>query len=358
MDENRYRSRGSLIFPLILIIIGLVFLLNNIGALPGDFWDSLILFWPVLLILFGLDAIYRREGIVAAVFLIGLGAVFLLSNLGYLRVNVWEIVIRLWPIFLVAIGMDIVIGRRSAIGALVGVILVLALLLGALWWFVASPDLGQLPTTLEISEGLEGAGQARVTIDIATGSLRLNAQSEPNGLVTGVVRLPGSPQLSHDLDIIDQTAVFSLQGESYVSTFFPGGADDGWNYDLSLSPAMPLELATNTGAGLSQLDLSGLIITSLDVSYGVGGLTVVLPEEAQFSGEIDGAIGQIVLLVPRSLGVRLTVDTGLAHLSLPDDFNSEAGVHTSPDYNRAEQRVDLEVRQAIGNVRVRYVGEE
>ena len=39
----------------ILIFIGLILLLNNLGYLPWDIWKTLILFWPVLLIFWGLQ---------------------------------------------------------------------------------------------------------------------------------------------------------------------------------------------------------------------------------------------------------------------------------------------------------------
>jgi hypothetical protein len=50
MDEKRRRTRPSLIWPVILITVGILFLLSNLGVLDINFWELWRL-WPVLLIL-------------------------------------------------------------------------------------------------------------------------------------------------------------------------------------------------------------------------------------------------------------------------------------------------------------------
>lgn len=72
--------------------------------------------------------------LVRPLILIGLGLFFLLSNLGLISWNFWEAVGRLWPIFLIAMGLDLLIGRRSLLASLavVGATAVLPLV-GLLW---------------------------------------------------------------------------------------------------------------------------------------------------------------------------------------------------------------------------------
>src|SRR5215210_2097893 len=51
--------------------------------------------------------------VLGPVLLILAGSVFLLNNLGILPWNVWGDVWRLWPLIPIAIGLDIIVGRRS-----------------------------------------------------------------------------------------------------------------------------------------------------------------------------------------------------------------------------------------------------
>ncbi|MBE0524217.1 MAG: pentapeptide repeat-containing protein [Methanosarcinales archaeon] len=49
------KQRLGILGPLVLVIIGLFLLFNNIGMLPLGFWGTVWRFWPVILILIGLD---------------------------------------------------------------------------------------------------------------------------------------------------------------------------------------------------------------------------------------------------------------------------------------------------------------
>ena len=65
----------------------------------------------------------RRGSLVGPVILLGLGIVFLLNNLGVLEWSVWEVIFRLWPVLLIAAGLDFLIGRRSVWGSLLALVL-------------------------------------------------------------------------------------------------------------------------------------------------------------------------------------------------------------------------------------------
>ncbi|RIK28496.1 MAG: cell wall-active antibiotics response protein, partial [Chloroflexi bacterium] len=61
----------------------------------------------------------NRSSLFGPILLIGLGILLLLSNLGVLTVNVWQMLFRFWPVILIAVGLDILFGRRSGIGAII-----------------------------------------------------------------------------------------------------------------------------------------------------------------------------------------------------------------------------------------------
>lgn len=54
------REKNS-IFAVLLIIIGIVFLLNNFGILPWIIWREIWRFWPVLLIIVGIKNIFGKS---------------------------------------------------------------------------------------------------------------------------------------------------------------------------------------------------------------------------------------------------------------------------------------------------------
>jgi len=55
----------------------------------------------------------RHASLFGPIVLIGLGVLLLLSNFGILNFNLWELLFRFWPFFLVAAGLDLLLGRKE-----------------------------------------------------------------------------------------------------------------------------------------------------------------------------------------------------------------------------------------------------
>ncbi len=355
MSENRDRRPVSVIGPLILIVIGLVFLLNNLNIISGNIWDTVIRLWPVIFIAFGLDGILRREGLVGPIFLIGLGTVFLLSNFGMLNLNVWTTILRLWPVLLIAIGLDIAIGRRSTVGAIIGLLILLVVLFGSLWLYGVRFEPGQALSSETISQPLEDINQARIVIDPSAGDLHIESIPEPGMLVEGTVRMRNSENVRQDYSVTGNQAVYSLK-TSGVIVYLPGDANStGW--DLNLTEEIPLDLEVDLGVGQLVLDLQGLELSDLEVNFGVGAARLTLPESGDFQGNVGGGIGQTTIILPRGLPVRFNTDTGLTSVQAPSDFERQNDIYTSPAYASSDQRIDIGVDLGIGNLVIRYAGE-
>jgi len=296
----------------------------------------------------------RRSSIVGPVILIGLGVVFLLNNLGILDWSVWDVIIRLWPVLLVAAGLDILIGRRSALGALLSLILTVALIAGALWLYGTGMVMGPTGPGEEITYDLDGADRAQVVLAPAVGSLHVEALRESNRLVAGVIQPVRGERVTRDFALEGETAVLTLRSEgNFVGPFF-GAPADKWGWDLGLAPDVPLDLEISLGAGQSDIDLTDLTLSDLEVSAGIGQTTVVLPDQGRFEAKIDGAIGHTLVVIPPGLEARIQLDTGLAASQVPAGYQQRENTYTSPGYAGAENRVDLEISQAIGNVTVRH----
>jgi hypothetical protein len=112
MNSYRYRIRRGPPFGFagVLIVIGGLLLLNNLGILNlGYAWG---LFWPGILILMGVSMMRGRPK-AFGLFLMLLGGIFFAGNLDVLPAD-WEIG-RLWPVFLVGFGVWMLLkSRRSS----------------------------------------------------------------------------------------------------------------------------------------------------------------------------------------------------------------------------------------------------
>lgn len=351
-NQPRRRGRGSIFFALLLIVLGVIFLLSNTGVIQGDVWSLVAQFWPLLLIVIGLDSIYKREGFVASTFLIGTGVIFLLANLGFLSVNVLQMVLTLWPILLIAIGFDIMIGRRSIWAAIAGIILILIILAGSLWVFGVSTSPGNLVQGEEIQQSLDGATRADVKIETGAGDVQIGAMDLAGILVQGSVPIEASQRIESSYSISNGVGVYLLR-ESGSTSFIPGANTGSLEWDLNMTEAIPLDLALSLGAGNLEADLSTLQLDQLSMKTGVGNSKVSLPAQDGLEANIEGAIGQIQVVVPAGVGIQLQTDTALVSLQLPPDFVRTGDVYLSPNYQTAAEKLDLAVNLAMGSVVIR-----
>jgi hypothetical protein len=299
-----------------------------------------------------MDSPKRRVSLVGPVILIGLGVILLLNTLGLLAWSVWEAVFRLWPILLIALGLEIILSRFSAWGSLLALVLVVAMVAVGLW--LLGPDIGtgQVVAGEEVRQALGEATRAEVVIEPGVGSLHIEALPESANLIEGVIQMGRGQRANRHFAVAGQTATFTLrsEGETFGPFFWWG---DQWNWDLGLASEVLLELETDLGAGSADLDLTGLTVDNLEVSMGIGQATVTLPDEGRFQAKIEGAIGKTVVVIPSGMAARIRVDTGLAVSDLPESYQQRDNVYTSPGYASADSRVDLEVSQAIGKVTIR-----
>jgi predicted membrane protein len=89
---------GGLIGGTIVVLVGLVFLLDNMGFVSIN---HLFRFWPMLLVIGGLASLLSSQGRVKGVVLIILGAIFELDALGIAHFR-WS---SLWPLAIIGAGL-------------------------------------------------------------------------------------------------------------------------------------------------------------------------------------------------------------------------------------------------------------
>jgi hypothetical protein len=360
MDERRdqdfWHSRPHSIFwPLLLIALGVFLLLSTLNLVEGSAWEVIVRLWPMLLIVSGLDGLYRRDSYVASVLFIGLGVIFLLSNLGYIELGSWAVFIQLWPVLLVAFGLDLLIGQRGAWSALFGVLIGLGLIVLVVWFTLSQPFALTRSEAQPVSQELEGARQAEIYINPTVGSLELTAADQGDGpLVKGEVRVSRRETIEQSYRVNDGEGVYRLstEGGSYVYPFMPLGTHSGWA--LEISPAVPVDLNSTVVVGSHDLNLLGLELTGLEVETVIGSGTIMLPESGDFNGSAQTVIGQLIVRVPQDAAVRFNLDTGLTSASYPDDFIREDDQVSSPEAENADEVMELRLEVPMGGVLIEY----
>jgi len=103
--SNVREHSGRIFWGLLLIVVGGLFLLESLHK--ADAGEIISQYWPVILIAVGLWILFTSgfRNTLSALVLMAVGAIFLLINLGVFEHDVWNYA---WPLFIVVIGLWLV----------------------------------------------------------------------------------------------------------------------------------------------------------------------------------------------------------------------------------------------------------
>jgi hypothetical protein len=126
-----------------------------------------------------------------------------------------------------------------------------------------------------------------------------------------------------------------------------------YSWDLQLNRKVPVDLALHFGAGQARLDLGSLDLRGVELDMGVGQLDVDLrgvPRHS-YNVAIHGGIGEATVHLSADAGVYAEAHGGIGSIQVRG-LQREDGHWVSPSYDRAENRIRLEIQGGIGQINV------
>jgi hypothetical protein len=305
----------------------------------------------------------RRGGVVGPLILIFIGAVFLLENTGYLPPNFWVNLWRLWPLILVLVGIELLLARRIpwlAVAGLAAVILVL----GAVAINLNAPgQAGPAGISTSAQTDLGDARQADVTLRFGAGQLNVGPIDQPKPHQLASMSYAGPPSLAPQPQYSVSGGVgrleYSSSGRGGPGGFVPfgdGGGSSSARVDLTLTPGVPItSLNVQTGAADAHLDLSRLNISQLDMSVGAATTWLRFPEAAGLTAaHIRGGASTITLEVPQGVAAQIEHHGGISTLNVDQSRFPQVSdsVFRSPDYESAKNKVELNIETGFTTIQL------
>lgn len=315
----------------------------------------------------------RRGSVVAATWLIGLGTVFLVREVGDLA---WA---EAWPLFVILVGVASFVSRavRGGFGLLeapwaftgpialtiIGVILLQSttgnLAQGPIelieeWWPWLAVGFGVwyligafVPRKSGLTEvlalPLEGATEASVRIKFGAGELATRAAAAGQ-LIDGTFRGgvsyrrigPGRIELEQDT--------------SHGWPWF----DRGFTWTVGLATGIPLDIRIDAGASRNRFDLRELRVRSVDLHTGASDTRIVLPEAAGATTvRAETGAASLTLEIPAGVAARIRTKVVLGSVQVDETrFPRTTTGYESPDYAAAANRVDIDVQGGVGSLKV------
>lgn len=286
-------------------------------------------------------------GLILPLILIGLGVAFLLANLGYLPPISIRALADVWPIVLILIGIEVLLGRRQPLLGLALQLVALALAVA----IVASQSAGLLTsasaTTTTDTVARDGATALALDLDGHAGDVSITggASALVQTRATG-----GEVRITTDRE--GGTARVEIEPRRELMVPFQGLRND---LDVALASDIPASIQLDIGAGDIRLDLRDLRITSVNVDAGAGDIFIALPTpQGQVAVDIDAGAAGVTIEVPSGVEARVTVTGGAvsmesnnSRLMVSDRVAETAG------YAAASSRVTVTIEGGAASVHIR-----
>jgi Domain of unknown function (DUF5668) len=261
--------------------------------------------------------------------LVGLGALFLAANLGWVGWSFALYLLQLWPLILVLIGIRLLLGRRSPTPAIVLMIVVLAagVAIAAVGYNTGGRHGWNAAKTTTISgPATQGFTRAQATIDIGAANVEVTGQ-ETGSMVQGTYSSRREPRITQS----------PAGGGSDAYSLVVGQANTGWvvipfgsareELKLRLTPSIPWALDVHTGAVDGTFDLTDVTLEALTLKAGASSLNVTVGPRIVPGAKvtIDGGAASFNLRLPRQLDITLSTSTGISSVNVDKGFSTPSG---------------------------------
>lgn len=283
--------------------------------------------------------------------LILIGAILVLNNLGWLDWKIWVALFDLWPVLLILWGAHLLLSRTFLwfVPVLAGVVIVGAVAL-------SGPDmgLGWLAGD-QVSESFRyeiDPNKSRFEVRVNVGAVDFTMKRGEPGIVAGELTSP---------EAIAPTARFQEWGSGADLLLQPDQRRGWWfsrlgasEWSVEVPEAIPLVLRVNGGAGDFLFDMRGLDVPQITLNGGASHYKLLFDEVGSHTQvNVNGGFSSLDLEVSSDVGLRIRINGVMI------DHNLErAGLRQNgrwwetPGYAQSARTVDLDLSLSFGSLNV------
>jgi predicted membrane protein len=317
----------------------------------------------------------EQKGLIFAVFVLTVGLIWFFFTIKLISASGINIAFQLWPLALIAIGVNLSIRKQSR---QIATYIVLAIAVFVILAAFIAPRLGigVLETKTETyTERIADTESATINLYPSVGEVNVEALASEDTLFNAEATYLG--ELNYAVQGDSQRQIDFGQNE--VSTTGWLGTDEELIWNIGLSPNIPLSLNVNTGVGTANLDLSALNLRSFNLTAGVGQVTLMLPsQEMRYQVTISGGVGDfdlrlptnadvditlssgvgdVLIDLPENAAVHLRVSSGLGSVQVPSwlqatEMGTDENIWQSTIYESATRRISINVESGLGDLTI------
>lgn len=316
----------------------------------------------------------RRRSVVGPIILIGLGVLFLLGTIRP-DFDPWWVFWRYWPLLLIFIGLGQIFdhywnrnpdGTRShgLSGTAVAMLVLLVVVIVLGWHGAGRPwnnshdwdwghgwgDRDWGAHILHHAESVDLQGAKGVSADLSIPAGEITVSGGADKLLEANFDYDdneGKPNV--DYTVSGDHGSLNVTQDSADQANWGGQRRDNW--DLRFGSGVPIELKLNMGAGQTNLQLKDINLSRLEVHVGAGELHLDLtgPRTSDLDATIQGGVGSATIRLPKDVGVRVDAHGGIGAVNAPG-LQRDGDAYVNAAYGKTPATINLSVAGGVGEV--------
>ncbi|MBN1122039.1 MAG: hypothetical protein JXJ17_13240 [Anaerolineae bacterium] len=279
------------------------------------------LFWPIVLM--------------------SVGLFWLLFNLEVITAENLTVLVRLWPLFLIVLGLELLFGRRlPALGSLFELLIAAAVI----YLVINGPALG-LTTELpqfdqEIAarpdgvrsdrfvEPMNGAQTADIDLELGWQRTNIYPLEDSDNLVEAELDYAGEIEFN---SYGDDDRHISISERDFNPNRFTFEVED-YEWNIGINPQPEVDLTIKMGVNEGNFDLSGIDLNNLNLEGGYRNVEMTLPAVGhRYEADIDVSFGDTALYIEEGAEVDMRLVGGIGDVSIEVGEDVDLALEIDPE---------------------------
>lgn len=281
------------------------------------------------------------------VFLLSIGVIWALVNVGIIEWSVLTSILTLWPLLIVMAGINIIFKNSEWIKSLGWIVFLSIVVIYGQSYSERFENVSPRAGEQVVIEKLAETKNAELRLDL--GGVKLGVNSGATNLLEAVIT---DPNTRHTVEFKNgnETAEIRFQrGKSFNVRF-----EEVCNLSLNKDVKWDM-IDLNVGAISGTVDMSQLKVKKVDLDVGAGDLELLMGNQMEIAEvKIDAGASKIKVVVPKDAGVSVKFDGGLNSTNFEElGWQKQSGnVYLSPNYDASKAKIKMDVDMGVGKFEV------
>ena len=295
-----------------------------------------------------------------------LGFTLIATNAGWISTGVWWSVLLLWPVILIVLGLKLLLYNNDKLFMWLALVLVL---IAAAYVVAVNQNKWNLSfgerSNINIGTGVysenftdkfDANSVKKLNLTVSTGAAEVNIHALSNDTAADVlyqVKTSDMGKISIDRSVNGDTVALKVNEENFGFQINPGNGLKR-QIDISLPQALLLDLDLSSGASKVNVDLSSLMTENTKFSIGASSGEITLSDKvARQTFIIDAGASNLTFKLPSALGVKATFDGGLNNVNIDSDlgFTKSDDTYLSPNFDKATNQLLLTASVGVSSIK-------